>query len=255
MDLLNTGFNYPKSEKNLPEVPDTYLKDFILILVRRTYMGITKKFLNMFKSGKSEEEGERVHEEAQVSTQKVRYDNFLTALSEGDLDTRWSAVRSVGDLGEPFIEPLIRGLKDDYWIIRRGSADTLGKIGAPAVGPLIEALHEPGDDVRQEILRALQLIGEPSVGALLQGMKHSHPFVRSGSVQALGIMGEKRAVPPALSNHSKTLMPGSGMRARLLLAVLVIHGQSVHSSKHSMMQKNRFVWPQWQHSVHLEKPQ
>ena len=178
-------------------------------------MGITKKFLNMFKSGKSEEGG-KSREDA--LTQKERYDNFLTALNDGDLDTRWSAVRSVGDLGEPFIEPLIRGLKDDYWIIRRGSADTLGKIGAPAVGPLIEALHEPGDDVRQEIVRALQLIGEPSVGALIQAMKHSHPFVRRGAVQALGIMGETRAVP-SLLNHSKILMPWSGTRVQLHLAV------------------------------------
>ena len=136
-------------------------------------MGITKKFLNMFKSGTGEEKGKKEKEEAQLRTQTVRYESFLTALSEGDLDTRWNAVRSVGDLGEPFIEPLIRGLKDEYWIIRRGSADTLGKIGAPAVGPLIEALHEPGEDVRQEIIRALQLIGEPSVGALIQGLKYN----------------------------------------------------------------------------------
>jgi HEAT repeat protein len=111
------------------------LKDFILIFVRRIPMSIIKKFLNMFKSGKGEEE-----EQAQRLTQKERYDNFLRALTEGDLDTRWNAVRSVGDLGEPFIEPLIQGLKDEYWIIRRGSADTLGKIGAPAVAPLIGSL-------------------------------------------------------------------------------------------------------------------
>ena len=101
-------------------------------------MGIIKKFLNLFKSGKEEEE------EARLKALRERYDNFLRALTDGDLDTRWNAVRSVGDLGEPFIEPLIRGLKDEYWIIRRGSADTLGKIGAPAVTSLIGALTEPG---------------------------------------------------------------------------------------------------------------
>jgi len=101
-------------------------------------MSIIKKFLNLFKSGKPEED------ESHVRSQKERYDRFLTALTEGDLNTRWSAVRSVGDLGEPFIEPLIRGLMDEYWIIRRGSADTLGKIGDPAVGPLIGALERPG---------------------------------------------------------------------------------------------------------------
>ena len=45
-------------------------------------MGITKKFLNLFKSGQSEEE-----EQARRLAQKERYDNFLTALTEGDLET------------------------------------------------------------------------------------------------------------------------------------------------------------------------
>ena len=92
-------------------------------------MGITKKFLNLFKSGKAD--GEEAGEEVRLHDQTAHYENFLKALGEGDLDARWSAVRSVGDLGEPFIGPLIGGLKDEYWIIRRGSADTLGKIGAP----------------------------------------------------------------------------------------------------------------------------
>jgi HEAT repeat protein len=117
-------------------------------------MGIINKLGNILKSGKGEREGERERDEARLRAQKERTDNFLRALSEGDLDTRWAAVRSVGDLGEPFIEPLIRGLKDEYWIIRRGSADTLGKIGAPAISSLIVALDEPGDDVRQETIRA-----------------------------------------------------------------------------------------------------
>jgi hypothetical protein len=51
-------------------------------------MGITKKFLNLFKSGKSEED-----EQARRLAQKERYDSFLMALTEGDLDTRWNAVR------------------------------------------------------------------------------------------------------------------------------------------------------------------
>ena len=113
-------------------------------------MAIVKKILNIFKSGSREEEEARLH------AQRERYETFLKALTSGDLDTRWNAVRSVGDLGEPFIEPLINGLKDEFWIIRRGSADTLGKIGVPAVVPLIGALSEPGEDVRQEAIRALR---------------------------------------------------------------------------------------------------
>ena len=150
-------------------------------------MAIIKKILNIFKSGSREEE------EARLRAQRERYENFLMALTSGDLDTRWNAVRSVGDLGEPFVEPLINGLKDEFWIIRRGSADTLGKIGSPAVVPLIGALSDPGEDIRQETIRALQLIGEPAVGPLIQSLKHNHPFIRRGALQALGVMGEVRA--------------------------------------------------------------
>ncbi|MCX6681544.1 MAG: HEAT repeat domain-containing protein, partial [Methanoregula sp.] len=135
-------------------------------------MGIIKSFLNLFRSGKREEEEERLR------AQKERYDTFLKALTEGDLDTRWNAVRSVGDLGEPFIEPLIRGLKDEYWIIRRGSADTLGKIGGISISPLIEALNEPGEDIRQETVRALLLIGEPAFVPLISATRNAHPFIR-----------------------------------------------------------------------------
>ena len=52
-------------------------------------MSIGKKFLNLFKSGKDEQE------EARLRAQKERYDTFLKALTEGDLDARWAAVRSV----------------------------------------------------------------------------------------------------------------------------------------------------------------
>lgn len=151
-------------------------------------MGIIKSFLNIFRSGRREDEEERVR------TQKERYDNFLKALTEGDLDTRWNAVRSVGDLGEPFIEPLIRGLSDEYWVIRRGSADTLGKIGIPAVAPLIGALNVVAEDIRQETIRALLLIGEPAFDSLATATRNPQPLIRRGAIQALGSMGDPRAV-------------------------------------------------------------
>src|SRR5512136_2833370 len=137
-------------------------------------MGIIKKLGNVLGSGKGEREAaEHDRNEARLRAQTERTDNFLRSLNEGDLDARWAAVRSVGDLGEPFIGPLIHGLKDEFWIIRRGSANTLGKIGEPAISPLIAALSEPGDDVRQETIRALQLIGEAAVDPLIAATRHS----------------------------------------------------------------------------------
>ena len=152
-------------------------------------MAIIKKILNIFKSGNREEE------EARLRAQRERYENFLRALTSGDLDTRWNAVRSVGDLGEPFIEPLINGLRDEFWIIRRALPIPWARSGHLQSVPLIGALADPGEDVREETIRALQLIGEPVVNPLTQALKHNHPFIRRGAVQALGIMGESRAVP------------------------------------------------------------
>ena len=91
-------------------------------------MGIINKLGNVLKSGKSEREGGREREEAHLRAQKERTDNFLRALNEGDLDARWAAVRSVGDLGEPFIEPLIRGLKDECPNCSRKSLEGIKRI-------------------------------------------------------------------------------------------------------------------------------
>ncbi len=39
-------------------------------------MGITKKFVNMFKSGKGDEGGKKEREEAQLQTQTLRYERL-----------------------------------------------------------------------------------------------------------------------------------------------------------------------------------
>ncbi|MDD1718150.1 MAG: HEAT repeat domain-containing protein, partial [Methanoregulaceae archaeon] len=131
-------------------------------------MGVIKSLKARFGSGR---------EEGAESDQGLA-DNVQRALTYGDVDDRWGAIRAVGELGSPFVAPLIRALQDEYWIIRRGAANTLGKIGAPAVGPLIEALDQENEDVRQEIFRALALIGPPSHGMLIHAVSHDNVLIR-----------------------------------------------------------------------------
>lgn len=120
-------------------------------------------------------------------------ESVLKALTYGDVDDRWHAIRAVGELGEAFIDPLIRALRDDYWIIRREAANTLVSFGAPAVMPLITALDDSREDTRQEVMRALSSIGAPAVEPLLREAGNSSPLIRQGVVKALGNLREVQA--------------------------------------------------------------
>jgi HEAT repeat protein len=125
--------------------------------------------------------------------------NALKALSYGDVEDRWNAIRAIGELGEPFIEPLVRALNDDYWIVRRGAGDALSKIGYPAVPSLIKMLENVEEDVRRETERALVLIGEPAVRPLLDALIHENAQVRKRSVQTLGLLQSPEALPAIIS--------------------------------------------------------
>ncbi|KQC07723.1 MAG: hypothetical protein APR55_00700 [Methanolinea sp. SDB] len=125
--------------------------------------------------------------------------NALKALSYGDVEDRWNAIRAIGELGEPFIEPLVRALSDEHWIVRRGAADALAKIGYPAVPSLLKMLENVEEDVRRETERALVLIGEPAVKPLLDALIHENAQVRQRSVQTLGVMQPPEALSPMIS--------------------------------------------------------
>lgn len=120
-------------------------------------------------------------------------ESVLKALTYGDVDDRWHAIRAVGELGDAFIDPLIRALRDDYWIIRREAANTLVTFGAPAVMPLVLALDDPREDTRQEVMRALSAIGTPAVEPLLREAGNQSPLIRQGVIEALGTLREAQA--------------------------------------------------------------
>ncbi|MCX6693964.1 MAG: HEAT repeat domain-containing protein [Methanomicrobiales archaeon] len=126
--------------------------------------------------------------------------DVLSALTYGDVDARWAAIRAVGELGEGFIEPLARALHDEHWVIRRGASNTLGGIGAHAVGPLIRSLTDEDEDVRVEVIRALLLIRDPAKAPLTEAIRDPDPLVRRGVIETLGRMKVAEAVHPSLTS-------------------------------------------------------
>jgi len=129
----------------------------------------------------------------------IHISNALKALSYGDVEDRWNAIRAIGELGEPFIEPLVRALSDEHWIVRRGAGDALSRIGYPAVPSLIKMLENVEEDVRRETERALVLIGEPAVRPLMDALIHENAQVRRRAVQTLGVMQSPEALPAMIS--------------------------------------------------------
>lgn len=152
--------------------------------------------MGVIKSLKEILGGER--EDIDVSAD-VHVANALKALSYGDVDDRWNAIRAIGELGEPFIEPLVRALSDEHWIVRRGAGDALARIGHPAVPSLIKILENGDEDARRETERALILIGEPTVRPLMDALIHENVQVRRRAVQTLGLLQSPEAVPSIIS--------------------------------------------------------
>jgi len=105
---------------------------------------------------------------------------------------------SLVEWGGPAVEPLIVLLGDDYNVCRT-AVKTLGEIGEPAVEPLIEVLS--GDDlgVRRYAAEALGEIGDgEAVEPLIKALGDEDVYVRQSASTALGKIGDERAVEPLI---------------------------------------------------------
>lgn len=107
-------------------------------------------------------------------------DPLIKALQDEEWLVRSQAARALGYIGDlKAVEPLIEALDDEEWTVLGSVATALGKIGDPkAVDPLITALKYE-DSARTQLLRAIP-----------------NRWVRSAAATALGDIGDPRAVSP-----------------------------------------------------------
>lgn len=108
---------------------------------------------------------------------------------------REAAVESLGMVGSPAVEPLIKQLRD--WDIRKFAIRALGKIKDERVlEPLIGQLRS--DEFNLDATEALVELGEPAVERLVAALKDKDDLVRKQAVIALGRIKISAALDPLI---------------------------------------------------------
>lgn len=119
---------------------------------------------------------------------------------KGDSNIRRTIVEVLAQIGKPAIEPLIEALKDKEGTMRANAAQALGKIGdKKAVEPLVKILNDQYWGARYSAADALGRIGDAkSVEPLIATLKDEVETVRFSAISALGKIGDKKVVEPLI---------------------------------------------------------
>ena len=124
---------------------------------------------------------------------------WLTALHDADWNTRATAVRMLGELGELTpLEPLLAALNDEDESVRAATVRALGKLGERTpVDRLVATLSDPSWMVREMAVLTLGELGERTPTEPLMNIlrnEHEDAFVREAAKMALS-----QAQPEALT--------------------------------------------------------
>jgi len=137
-----------------------------------------------------------------MSDSKAIDDNELQTLINNlknpDSNVRKESVDKLGETKDKrIIEPLILVLNDENHQVRFKAAESLGGMGEPAVEPLIKALKECEGESKRFVTFALKKIGDANVvDHLIQSLNDEDWGVRKVAARSLGELGDKRAVEP-----------------------------------------------------------
>jgi HEAT repeat protein len=122
-----------------------------------------------------------------------------TYLADRDARVRRAASRTLGDMGAPALEPLIKLLGDQDPEVVRATCDALAHIGAPAVGALMGRLDTEVGEVVCDVLRK---IGVAAVEPLIGRLGKLHPWARQRVCNVLGELRDPRGVEPLIARLS-----------------------------------------------------
>jgi HEAT repeat protein len=122
--------------------------------------------------------------------QRSTNDQWLAALDDPDWNTRATAVRILGELGELTpLEPLLAALSDEDESVRSATVRALGKLGEHApVDRLVVTLSDPSWMVREMAALTLGELGERAPTEALMDIlrtEHEDLFVREAAKMAL----------------------------------------------------------------------
>jgi HEAT repeat protein len=123
-------------------------------------------------------------------------EKFVKKLQSHDVTEKIEAANTLGTIkNEESVNALINSFDDDNPEVRLQAAKSLAEIGDPAVGPLIRTLKKEEGHARRYATFALKDIGDSSaVHHLMGALKDEDWGVRKFSAQALGEIGDVEAV-------------------------------------------------------------
>jgi HEAT repeat protein len=117
-------------------------------------------------------------------------------LRSADVDRRWWAVRTLGQMQTPPSGWLIEALSDNSSEVRAAAALALSTHPAEDAAPaLVQALQDEDSIVAILAVNAIVAIGQPAVPALLDAYPNSTPRGRIQSMRALAELQDHRAIP------------------------------------------------------------
>ena len=144
--------------------------------------------------------GDEVRAEAAACELAEAGDAALVALEpllhSDDVDRRWWAVRTLGQMQSPRPDWLIQALADNSAEVRAASALALSTHPVEDAAPaLVEALQDEDSIVAILAVNAVIAIGKAAVPALLDAYPNSTARGRIQSMRALAELQDHRAIP------------------------------------------------------------
>lgn len=123
---------------------------------------------------------------------------LIQVLGAEDPDIRENAAATLGKIkDERAVQPLIKLLTDEEWEVEKGATDALIAIGEPAIEPLIEILQDKNEDVYLQMKVVAVLAGikdERAIQPMIQALKEK-PELQADLGYNLGLIGEPAVEP------------------------------------------------------------
>ena len=131
------------------------------------------------------------------TSQEKEIKSLINQLADTDLNVRTQAVKTLSEIGEHAVRPLIAALCDEHESVQMSAATALGKIGEPAksaVPALVKALDNKSAKVRGWATWALGRIGEPPAPRLIDLIGDEDTELRRSAVSALEVIRTPEAL-------------------------------------------------------------
>ncbi len=128
-------------------------------------------------------------------------DPLVKILQTGSRDMKALVAQALGETRDPrAVRPLIESLKDDSWVVRNSSSNSLKQLGSMAVLPLIKVLMSQNEDLRFWSQKIIADIGSHEVDQFIDILQtNDNNEMRYFAAFGLSIIKSKKAIEPLIS--------------------------------------------------------